>query len=178
VVEAYGGTLWRDLRAGRLDALVAPAGHGSADLRTLELGDEDWVALVGTGHRLAGIGSVDAEDLQGERIAVTGHRDGAVLDRTVSNLLADVGVAAQLVPGAQGPARYASVANNDAVVLTTAPDAVPSGVIVRTLEPRRTLAFELLWRDEVTSPALSELISLAAANARRPSSTWALAAVA
>jgi DNA-binding transcriptional LysR family regulator len=178
VVEAYGGTLWRDLRAGRLDALVAPTGHGSADLRTLELGYQDWVVLVGTGHPLAGIGSVDAEDLQDERIAITGHRDGAVLDRTVSDLLADLGVAAQLVPGAPGPARHAAVANNEAVVLTTTPDAVPSGVIVRRLEPRRTLAFELLWRDEVTSPALSELISLAAVNVRRPSSTPALAAVA
>jgi DNA-binding transcriptional LysR family regulator len=178
VVEAYGGTLWRDLRAGRLDALVAPVGHGSVDLRTLELGDEDWVMLVGTGHPLAGIGSIDAEDLQGERIAVTGHRDGAVLDRTVADLLAELGVAAQLVPGAQGPARHAAVANNEAVVLTTEPDAVPSGVIVRRLEPRRTLAFELWWRDEVASPALSELISLAAATVRRPSSPRALAAAA
>ena len=72
----------------------------------------------------------------------------------------------------------AAVANNEAVVLTTAPDAVPSGVTIRRLEPRRTLAFELLWRDEVTSPALSELISLAAADIRRPSSIRALAAVA
>jgi DNA-binding transcriptional LysR family regulator len=178
VVEAYGGALWRDLRAGRLDALIAPTGHGSPDLRTLALGAEDWVVLVGTAHPLAGIGAVDAEDLHGERIAVTAHRDGAVLDWTVSDLLAELGVAAQLVPSAQGPARHAAVAENEAVVLTTAPDAVPSGVIVRRLEPRRTLAFELLWRDEVTSPALSELISLAAVDVRRPSSTRALAEVA
>jgi DNA-binding transcriptional LysR family regulator len=178
VVESYGGRLWRDLRAGRLDALVAPAGHGSPDLRTLELGCEEWVVLVGTGHPLAGIGPVDAEDLQGERIAVTGHRDGAVVDRTVSDLLAELGVAAHLVPGAQGPARHAPAAQNEAVVLTTAPDAVPSGVIVRSLEPRRTLAFEMLWRDEMTSPALSELISLATADVRRPSLTRPLAAVA
>jgi DNA-binding transcriptional LysR family regulator len=178
VVEAYGGTLWRDLRAGRLDALVAPTGHGSADLRSLALGYEDWVVLVGAGHPLAGIGSVDAEDLHGERIAITGHRDGAVLDRTVSDLLAELGVSAQLVPGAQGPARHAAVAHNQAVVLTTAPDPVPSGVIVRTLEPRRTLAFELLWRDELTPPGLSELISLATVDVRPQSSTRPLAAVA
>jgi DNA-binding transcriptional LysR family regulator len=178
VVEAHGATLWRDLRAGRLDAVVAPAWHGSADIRTLALGYADWVVLVGAGHPLAGIGSVDAEDLQGQRIAVTGNRDGAVLDRIVSDLLAELGVSAQLVPGAQGPARHGPVANNEAVVLTTAPDAVPSGVIVRRLEPRRTLAFELLWRDEVTSPALAALISLAAVDVRRQSSTRALAAVA
>jgi DNA-binding transcriptional LysR family regulator len=178
VVEAYGQTLWRDLRAGRLDALIAPTGHGSADLRALELGSEDWVVLVGTGHPLAGIGSLDAEELQGERIAITGHRDGAVLDRTVSDLLAELDVVAELVPGAQGPARHAAVAENEALALTTAPDAVPPGVIVRRLEPRRTLAFELLWRDEVTSPALSELISLAVVHVPRPSSTRTLAAVA
>src|SRR5690348_9488332 len=45
VVEAHGLALWRDLRAGRLDALVAPAGHSAPDLKTLELGDEDWVVL-------------------------------------------------------------------------------------------------------------------------------------
>jgi DNA-binding transcriptional LysR family regulator len=178
VVEAYGGALYRDLRAGRLDALVAPTGHGSADLGTLELGHEDWVALVGTGHPLAGIGSVEAQELQGERIAITGHRDGAALDRTVADLLAGLGVAAQLVPGAQGPARNAAVALNEAVVLTTAPDAVPAGVIVRRLEPRRTLGFELLWRDEAMSPALSELINLAAAGVRRSPPTPALAAAA
>jgi DNA-binding transcriptional LysR family regulator len=178
VVEAYGGALWRDLRAGRLDALIAPTGHGSPDLRTLELGPQDWVVLVGTGHPLAGIGSMDAEDLQGERIAVTGHRDGAILDRTISDLLAKLGVAAQLVTGAQGPARHAAVAKNEAIVLTTEPDAVPSGVIVRRLEPRRTLAFELLWRDEAASPALSELISMAAVTVPQPSSTRSLAAVA
>jgi DNA-binding transcriptional LysR family regulator len=178
VVEAHGGTLWRDLRAGRLDALVAPIGYGSADLRTLDLGREDWVVLVGTGHPLAGIGSLDAEALQDERIIVTGHRDGAVLDRAVSDLLAELGVAAELVPGAYGPARHAAVARNEAVVVTTVTDAVPSGVIVRRLEPRRTLAFEMLWRNEVTSPALSELISLAAADLRRPSSAPAFSAAA
>jgi DNA-binding transcriptional LysR family regulator len=178
VVEANGGTLGRDLRAGRLDALVAPTGNGSADLRTLELGYEDWVVLVGTGHPLAGIGSVDAAELQGEQIVITGHRDGAVFDRSVSDLLAELGVAAQLVSGAQGPARHAAVAKGEAVVLTVAPDAVPTGVIVRRLEPRRSLAFELLSRDQVTSPALSELISQAAVGVRRPSPATALAAVA
>src|SRR4051794_6309195 len=49
VLEGYGGTLWRDLRDGRLDALMAPTGHASPDLRTLELGSEEWVVLVGTG---------------------------------------------------------------------------------------------------------------------------------
>jgi len=64
------------------------------------------------------------------------------------------------------------------VALTTTEATVPAGVIARTLDPRRTLAFELLWRDESPSPPLSELIRLAAAHARRAPAPRRLAAVA
>jgi len=177
VLEGYGGTLWRELREGRLDALLAPTGHASPDLRTLELGSEAWVVLVGTGHRLAGIGPVAAEDLDDERIAITGHRDGAAFDRAVAELLDDLGVAAELVPGGPGPALNAQVAANDLLVLTTMPDALPAGVVVRPLEPRRTLSFQLLTRDETPSTALAEFIALAASSLRHPSAR-SLAAVA
>ena len=178
VLEAYGATLWRELREGRLDALVAPAGHASADVRTLELGSDPWVALIGTGHRLAGIGPVAAEELDGERIAVTRHRDAAVFDRAVAELLAELGVAAELVPVGPRPARGAEVAGNDLLALTTAPDALPAGVVVRPLDPPRALSFELLTRDEVPYPALAELISVATSSASYPASTHSLAAVA
>jgi DNA-binding transcriptional LysR family regulator len=178
VLESYGGTLWRELRDGRLDALVAPTGHASPDLRTLALGSEAWVALVGSGHRLAGIGPLVAERLHGERIAVTGHRDGAASDRAVSMLLAELGVDADLVPGAPGPGLYTAVAGNEVVALTTLPNPVPDGVIARTIDPARALCFELLWRDETSTPALAELIGLAAGNARHSSAMRPLAAVA
>jgi DNA-binding transcriptional LysR family regulator len=177
VLEAYGAVLWRELREGRLDALVAPTGHASADLRTLELGSDPWVALIGTGHRLAGIGPVAAKELDGERIAVTGHRHGAAFDRAVAELFLELGVAVEFVPGAPGPALNAEVASGDLVALTTTPHALPAGVVVRPLEPRRTLAFELLTRDEAPSPALAELIGLAASSTQHPS-TRPLAAAA
>jgi DNA-binding transcriptional LysR family regulator len=178
VLEAYGGTLWRDLRNGRLDALMAPTGHASADLRALELGSESWVVLVGTSHRLAGIGPVAAEELDGERFAVTGHRDGAALDRAVAELFDELGVAPELVPAAPGPAFHATVAASEVLALTTAPDALPAGVIARTLDPRRTLAFELLSRDGTASPALGSLIDMAADAVQPPPSTRSLAAAA
>lgn len=178
VIEAYGGTLWRDLRDGRLDALVAPSGHASADLRAVELGPESWVVLIGSGHRLAGIGPVAAEDLDGEPIVVTGHRDGAAFDRAVVELFDELGVAPELVPAAPGPALHAAVGGNEVLALTTAPEALPAGVIARTLEPGRTLAFELLSRDETPSPALGGFIGLAAATAQRRPATRRLAAVA
>jgi DNA-binding transcriptional LysR family regulator len=177
VLEAHGATLWRELREGRLDALAAPAGHASADLRTLQLGSDPWVAMIGTGHRLAGIGPVATEELDGERIAVTGHRDGAAFDRAVAELLAELGVAVELVPGAPGPALNAELAANDLLALTTTPHALPAGVVVRPLDPQRSLSFELLTRDETPSPALAEFISLAASSTEQPS-TRPLAAVA
>ena len=134
VLEGYGGTLWRDLRDGRLDALVAPTGHASPDLRTLELGSEEWVVLVGTGHPLAGIGPVTAADLDGQQIAVTGHRDGAVFDQAVAKLLDELGAAPELVPGVPGPALHAAVAGDDIVALTTWPGPGLAGVIPRRID--------------------------------------------
>jgi DNA-binding transcriptional LysR family regulator len=177
VLEAYGGTLWRDLRDGRLDALVAPTGHASPDLRSLELGSEPWVVLIGTGHPLAGIGPVAVEDLAGEAIAVTGHRHGASLDRSVANLFEELQVAPKLVRAAPGPALHATAAGNEILVVTTAADALPAGVVARALDPRRMLAFELLVRDEVPSPTLAALIELTTA-VQRPAAHRALAAVA
>jgi len=163
VLEASGGALWRDLREGRLDAMVAPRGHGSPDLQGLALGFEPWVALVGTGHPLAGIGPIDAEELNGVQVAAPGHRDGAVFDRAIAGLLSELGVAAEMRAGAPAPAVYAAVAGNEVVALTTSPDPLPAGVIARRLDPPRMLTFELLMRDETPSPALAELVGLAAA---------------
>jgi DNA-binding transcriptional LysR family regulator len=166
VIEGYGGTLWRDLRDGRLDAVAAPAGTASADLRALALDAEPWVVLIGKGHRLAGIGPLSATHLSGERIVVTGHRDGAAYDRAVADLLDDLEVSATLVRGGIGPSMHRAVAEGDAVVLTTAPAAIPAGVLVRPLEPERRLPFALLCRDETPSPALAEFVRIAAQSVR------------
>jgi DNA-binding transcriptional LysR family regulator len=179
VVEGHGGTLWRDLRHGRLDAVIAPATFASPDLSRLALGDVPWVVLVGAGHRLAAAGPLRAADLDGERIAVTAHRDGAGYDRAVAELLADLRVSARLERGGPGPALGQSVVRSNAVVLTTGADAPAPGVIARPLDPERTLAFQLLWRDETPSPALHELIRAARETvASVPASGRALAAVA
>jgi DNA-binding transcriptional LysR family regulator len=177
LLEAYGGTLWRDLRDGHLDALLAPAGHASLDLRALELGSEPWVVLMGTGHRLAGIGPVAAKDLDGAAIAVSGHRDGAAFDRAVHDLLQDLGLATELVATGPGPALQAAVAANEVLALTTAPDALGPGVMARRLDSHRTLAFELLTRDEIPSPALAGFVASATTIVQGPP-TRSLAAVA
>jgi DNA-binding transcriptional LysR family regulator len=179
VVEGHGGTLWRDLRDGRLDALIAPSTFGSPDLSRIELGAEPWVAVAGAGHRLHGEGPLAASDLQGEQIVVSAHRDGAGYDRAVAELLGGLGVTGALVGGGPGPALHAAVTRGEAVALTTAPDALAPGVVARPLRPERRLDFQLLWRDEASAPALQELIRTARETASVVAATRpALAAVA
>jgi DNA-binding transcriptional LysR family regulator len=162
VLEGYGGTLWHDLREGRLDAVIAPLSIASPDLRALMLGTEPWVVLVGRGHRLAGSGPVEPWQLEGERIAITAHRDGAAHDRMVAAVLGELGVTAVMTRSAPGPALYRSVAGGDTVAVTTAPAALPPGVQARPLNPPRGVPFGLLWRDETPSPALTEFVRVTA----------------
>ena len=178
VLQGYSEALWRDLRDGRLDALIAPSGSTTAGMHSLDLGAADWVVLIGTGHPLAGVGRVAGWELDGERIAVTGHRDSRAYDRAVADLLTDLEVTPELVPGVPWPAVHAAVAGNDVVALTTAPGPLPAGVLARRLEPPRTLSFELVWRDEVPSPALAGFVDAAKAHAQAQPSTRRLAAVA
>src|SRR3954469_10441593 len=164
VLESYSGTLMRGLRAGGLDAVIAPEAFGSAELRSLPVGSEPWVMLAGPGHRLAFPGPVDARELHAEPIVVTGHRDGAGHDRAVAELLTGLGVTPVLERGGPGPALYAAVAAGDAVALTTAA-AATGELIARRLQPAPVLRFALLWCDETPTPALAELIRAAEAGA-------------
>jgi DNA-binding transcriptional LysR family regulator len=168
VVEAYAGTLLRDLRDGRLDEMIAPSELGSAELPRARLGREPWLVLAGPGHRLAGAGSVAAPELEGQRFVVTGHRDGAGYDRLVADTLGALGVTAALERGGPGPAVFAAVANADALALATTPDAAVGGMVARAINPPRGVEFALLWRDETPAPALNELIRCAEARAGAP----------
>jgi DNA-binding transcriptional LysR family regulator len=180
VVESYAGTLMRDLRDGRLDAVLAPAEYGSADLRSLPLAEEPWAVLVGLGHRLAVPGPIGPDELHGEPVVMTGHRDGAPHDRAVADLLRSFGVTPVPHRGGPGPALFGDVVAGAAVALTTSAAASGRELIARPLEPARSVHFALLSRDETPSPALAELIRVARNGAESPRSATgaALAAVA
>ena len=165
VVESYGGTLVRDLRDGRLDVIIAPSAFASPELRRSGLAREPWVVLVGRGHRLATPGPLAADELQGEDVIVTGHRDGAGYDREVAETLAGLGVTAELCRGGPGPALFAAVADGKALALSTAAGVRSGAVIARPLDPVRRVRFDLLWRDETPAPALGGFIRVAQAAA-------------
>src|SRR5262249_17526207 len=124
VFESYAGTLMRDLRDGRLDAVLAPAAFASAEVQSVPLGSEPWVALAAAGHRLGEAGPVAASELDGESIVVTGHRDGAGHDRAIADLLTSFGVTTSLRRGGPGPALYAAVDAGDAIALSTPAAAI------------------------------------------------------
>jgi DNA-binding transcriptional LysR family regulator len=166
LMQGPGGALWRDLRDGRLDALIAPAGFGSPDLRSLALGQERWVVLVAPAHRLSGEGPLPWLALDGQRVAVSGHRDDRPYDRAVAAALEELDVDAEMVPS--GPAMEEAVGCGDALLLTTAPPALGAGTCERPLDPPRTVDFALLWRDETPSPALEAFVSAAGEIAAQP----------
>jgi DNA-binding transcriptional LysR family regulator len=179
VLESDGGTLWRDLRDGRVDALLGPADFASPDLHALDLGSEPWVVLVGAGHRLAGVGPVEPRDLRGEAIVVTGgRRDDAAYSRAGADVLASLDAAADVTAAGPWPAVLAGVAAGHALMLTTGATALPPGVTAKPVRPRRSLAFQLLWRQQPPSPTLTALIRLAAQQARDDGALRARLAVA
>jgi DNA-binding transcriptional LysR family regulator len=162
VVESYAGTLLRELRDGRLDVALAPAMFASTELLRVGAGSTPWLVLAGPDHPLAGtVGPVAADELDGEAVVVTGHRDGADYDRAVADALADLGVTAQLRPGGPGPALFGNVACGEAIALTTAPEAAVGGMVVRPLA--HTVEFTLLSLDQTPAPAIEEFIESARA---------------
>jgi DNA-binding transcriptional LysR family regulator len=161
VVESYAGTVLRDLRDGRLDAIIAPSEFGSAELPRVRLGREPWLVVAGPGHPLAGRGPVAAAELDGQRFVVTGHRDGAGYDRLVADTLGGLGVTVALERGGPGPAMLAAVAAGDALALTTTPAVAIGGAVARSIRPVRHVEFALLWRDDSAAPALDELVRCA-----------------
>jgi DNA-binding transcriptional LysR family regulator len=165
VVESDCGTLLRDLRDARLDAVIAPSEFASGELRRVRLGRERWLVLAGSGHRLAGSGPVAPAELEGQRFVVTGQRGGVGYDRLVADTLGALGVTAVLERGGSGPAMLAAVAAGDALALATTPDAAVGGVVARAISPARRVEFALLWRDQTPAPALNELIRCAEARA-------------
>ena len=160
VVESHGGAVMRDLRDGRLDAVIAPADFASADLHRERLGREPWLILAGRRHRLAGRGSITPGDLAGERIVVTGDRDGRGYDALVTDALEAIGVSAVLERGGSGPALLGPVAAGEALALTTAPAGVGE-ITALPLSPVHRVDFALLWDQDAPQPALGQLIEYA-----------------
>jgi DNA-binding transcriptional LysR family regulator len=177
VVESHGGTLVRELRDGRLDAVLAPTMFGSPELFRARLSPEPWVVLAAATHRLAELGgSIAPRELEGEQVIVTGQRDGLAYDQAVLETLAALGVTPQPRQGGPGPALLGPVAAGEAIALATAPVPPFREIVARPLDALQRVEFALMRNDETPTPALAELMHAATAIAER--SPRALRAVA
>ena len=164
VVESYAGMLLRDLRDGRLDAVLAPSVFASSELYRVSVGATPWLVLVGPDHRLAdSAGPVAAEELEGETVVVTGHRDGAAYDGAIAETIAGLGVTPELRPGGPGPALFGGVVGGEAIALTTTPETAIGGMVARPLDAGPTVEFALLSPDRTPARALEEFIGAAEA---------------
>jgi DNA-binding transcriptional LysR family regulator len=164
VVESQGGTLVRELRDGRLDAVLAPVMFGSPELFRTRLSPEPWVVLTSATHRLSGLGgSIAAHELEGEQVIVTGQRDGLAYDQAVSETLAALGVRAELRRGCPGPALFGPVAAGKAIALATRPIPPLDQIVARPLDAAPRVEFALMRNHETPAPALAELIRTATA---------------
>lgn len=176
VVESYAGTLLRDLHDGRLDAVLAPSMFASTELFRFGVGETPWLVLAGPDHRLAGCARPLADELDGETVVVTGHRDGAAYDRAVAETLDGLGVTPDLRPGGPGPALFGGVARGEAIALTTTPAVAVGDMVIRPLGAAPAVEFALLSADGTPAPVLAELIG--AAEALAPPARPVLRAVA
>lgn len=158
--ESYGGALTRDLRDGRLDAMLAPSLFSAPEFESIPLGSQPWMVLAGGAHPLATDGPISAAELGGREFVVTGHRDGASYDRAVGDTLSALGVEPLLRGGGPGPAFLAAVADGSALALTTVPATLERGIVARPLFPVRALGFGLYCRPDKATPALHALIEL------------------
>jgi DNA-binding transcriptional LysR family regulator len=168
VIEGRNPTLLGALEDGRLDVVMAPSLCASPGLRQACLGAEAWVVLAGAVHPLAGSGPLQASALAGSTILLPTGRDDPAHERAVTDLVRNLDITASFARSAPGPAICEQLACGEGVMLSTSPEPPPLGVCAQRLEPRRTLPFSLLWRDETPAPALTEFVRIAQTTAAAP----------
>jgi len=161
VIESLGGVLVRKICDGRLDAAVVPAPFVPPAMHRLELTTEPLTLAVGPDHRLAGTGPVTVEELDGEELVTSGHRDGAAFDSAIADMLAVVGVSCSECRGGWGSSFLTAVATGRAVAVTTPCSVNRAEVRCRRLEPQQTMSFELVWLADTPSPPLAALLAVA-----------------
>jgi DNA-binding transcriptional LysR family regulator len=158
LVEDRSEALLDGVRSGRLDfALAGLAGAAPAGLETATVTDEELVAAVGPGHRLAGRPTIGVRALGDERLIALPRGTGG---RTAL----DEGFAAvRLSP------RVAFEAGDPRVLMELArrglgvailPASAPEDLHVLQISPRMRSRLELVWRaDAAPTPAAADLIA-------------------
>jgi DNA-binding transcriptional LysR family regulator len=161
--EDTTGVLMRDLRAGRLDLVLAFCAPPDDALERIRLRDEPAVLHVASDHPLASHSSVALTDLREESLIVAGGPDSPGYTSEVVGLCRGAGFEPATVPDPYPDLGLGAVRERLGVVIYVRsafpPDHAGSAFV--PIEPAVTLPFDLLWRRGARSGALDAVLDVA-----------------
>lgn len=161
--EDTTGVLLRELRAGRLDLVIAFCAPSDDALERERLRDEPAVLHVDTSHRLASRSSVALDELRDEMLIVAGGPDSTGYTTTVVELCRAVGFEPRTLPDPYPDLGLQAIRDRLGVVVYArtafAPDLEGSAFV--PIDPPITLPFDLLWRRGIMTGALEAALRVA-----------------
>jgi DNA-binding transcriptional LysR family regulator len=161
--EETTGVLLRELRAGRLDLVVAFCARPDDTLAHERLRDEPAVLHVDVSHSLAARHSVALGELRDERIIVAGSPDSLGYTATVVELCRAAGFEPDTVPDPYPDLGVQAIREGLGVVVyvRTAFASELEGSVFVPIDPPVTLPFDLVWRRGASSGALNAALGVA-----------------
>jgi DNA-binding transcriptional LysR family regulator len=161
--EDTTGVLMRELRAGRLDLVLAFCAPPDDALERLRLRDEPAVLHVAVDHGLASRASVSLADLADEQLIVAGGPDSPGYTSVVVGLCRAAGVEPRTVPDPYPDLGLGAVREHLGVAIYARsafpPDHAATAFVA--IDPPVTLPFDLLWRRGTRSGALEAVLDVA-----------------
>jgi DNA-binding transcriptional LysR family regulator len=162
--EDTTGALMRELRAGRLDVVVAFCPPRDDALERERLADEPAFAHLAATHPLAGRESIALTDLRDQPIIVAGGRESSGYTETVVALCREAGFEPRTVPDPYPDLGMQAIRDGLGVVIypRTAFGPDLGGSVFVPIDPPVTLPFDLLRRRGAPSGALAAVLGVAA----------------
>lgn len=157
------GVLLRELRAGRLDLVIAFCAPPDNALERERLRDEPAVLHVDASHSLASRSSVALEELSAERLIVAGGPDSFGYTATVVELCRAAGFEPNTVPDPYPDLGLQAIRDGLGIVIYVRTAFGPDleGSVFVPIDPPITMPFDLLWRPGANSGALDAALGVA-----------------
>ncbi|MEA2254147.1 MAG: hypothetical protein QOG35_192 [Solirubrobacteraceae bacterium] len=161
--EDTTGVLLRELRAGRLDLVVAFCAPPDDALEREPLRDEPAVVHLDAAHPLAARASVSLDDLREETLIVAGGPDSPGYTATVVELCRAAGFEPHTIADPYPDLGLQAIREGLGVVVYVRTAFAPEvdGSVFVPIDPPVTLPFELLWRRGTRTGALDAALAVA-----------------
>ncbi len=161
--EDTTGVLLRELRAGRLDLVLAFCAPPDDALQRERLRDERAVVHVDASHPFAQRNSIALSDLRDETLIVAGTPDSPGFTSTIGRLCLDHGFEPHTIPDPYPDLGLQAIREGlgVAIYVRTAFAQDLEGSVFLPVEPPVTLPFDVLWRRVTQSGALDAVLHVA-----------------